>query len=259
MITNAALHSINFVNAGSKAISINHKWITVHKGDMYFIPATAHIQEGPTSMDFQEQSFLFTSDDLQQAVFRSIALYGYDLNMPETTPVRYHYAADFGVKTFFQAERLYGSNLLADTPNLKNIKLNELLGFIIASQQNGATEVMRTILRQVDQEECQFKAIISKHIFENLTIDELAALTNKSLTAFKNYFQRILGETPHRWIIKQRLLHARILTTSTKKAISQISYECRFDNISHFIKLFKREFGKTPLSMRQELNLTHNR
>ena len=258
MITHAALHSINFVNAGCKSISIDNKTLTVKKGDVYFVPASAIIEYGHTTVDFSEQPFLFTASELQQAEFRSMVLYGIALNIPEANTVRYHYAADFGVRTFFQACRLYGGHLVSEIPNLKNVKMNELLGFITASQQDGATEVMHTIIRQVDQDENQFKAIISNHIFENLTINELAALTNKSLTAFKSYFIRVFGDTPHRWIIKQRLLRARLSVVLTNKAVSQIGYECRFDNISHFIKLFKREFGITPLSMRQVVSQTAN-
>lgn len=50
----------------------------------------------------------------------------------------------------------------------------------------------------------------------------------------------------------KRIQRARLLVVTTGKSISEIGYECGFNNISHFIKLFKREFQITPLSMRQE-------
>ena len=55
---------------------------------------------------------------------------------------------------------------------------------------------------------------------------------------------------PHRWYIKQRLMHSRLLLISTSKSISEIGNECTFPNTSHFIKLFKKEFRMTPAAYR---------
>lgn len=51
---------------------------------------------------------------------------------------------------------------------------------------------------------------------------------------------------PHRWFIRQRLMRSRLLLISTSKSISEIGVECAFPNTSHFIKLFKKEYGCTP-------------
>ena len=51
---------------------------------------------------------------------------------------------------------------------------------------------------------------------------------------------------PHRWFIKQRLIQSRLLLISTSKSISEIGIECTFPNTSHFIKLFKKQYGTTP-------------
>ena len=37
---------------------------------------------------------------------------------------------------------------------------------------------------------------------------------------------------------------------STNKSISEIGNDCNFPNTSHFIKLFKKEYGMTPASYR---------
>jgi AraC-like DNA-binding protein len=41
-------------------------------------------------------------------------------------------------------------------------------------------------------------------------------------------------------------MQSRLLLISTSKSISEIGNECTFPNTSHFIKLFKKEFGCTP-------------
>ncbi len=92
------------------------------------------------------------------------------------------------------------------------------------------------------------------HIFDDISIDELAALCNRSLTSFKKEFKRVFLMPPHQWFIRQRLMHARMLLISTSKSISQIGSECAFPNTSHFIKLFKKEYGMTPATYRSRHN-----
>ncbi len=75
---------------------------------------------------------------------------------------------------------------------------------------------------------------------------ELARRCNKSLTSFKKDFKQHFHETPHKWLLKQRLMHSRLLLTSTGKSVSEIGLECNFPNTSHYIKLFKQEYGVTP-------------
>jgi AraC-like DNA-binding protein len=38
----------------------------------------------------------------------------------------------------------------------------------------------------------------------------------------------------------------------TDKNVSEIAYECGFENTSHFIKIYKRHYGFTPNSVRAE-------
>lgn len=75
---------------------------------------------------------------------------------------------------------------------------------------------------------------------------------NRSLTSFKKEFRRHFQMPPHKWYIRQRLMHSRLLLISTSKSISEIGNECTFPNTSHFIKLFKKEYQMTPATYRHK-------
>ena len=75
-------------------------------------------------------------------------------------------------------------------------------------------------------------------------------LTNRSLTSFKKEFRRHFEMPPHKWYIRQRLMHSRLLLISTSKSISERGVECTFPTPSHFIKLFKKEDRMTPAAYR---------
>ena len=73
----------------------------------------------------------------------------------------------------------------------------------------------------------------------DISVEELAGKCNRSLTSFKKEFRKHFFEPPHKWFIRQRLMHSRLLLISTNKSISEIGNDCNFPNTSHFIKLFK--------------------
>ena len=91
-----------------------------------------------------------------------------------------------------------------------------------------------------------FEQIVYNHMFKDVSIEQLSEICNRSLTSFKKEFKRHFEMPPHKWYIRQRLMHSRLLLISTSKSVSEIGHECAFPNTSHFIKLFKKEYSITP-------------
>ena len=131
----------------------------------------------------------------------------------------------------------------------ENIKLTELI-YLIVSQDKACLK--NKVLNNVDTARDNFEQIIYSHIFTDISIEKLAEKCNRSLTSFKKEFRRHFFMPPHRWFIKQRLMQSRLLLISTSKSISEIGIECTFPNTSHFIKLFKKQYGLTPAIYRNQ-------
>ena len=87
-------------------------------------------------------------------------------------------------------------------------------------------------------------------MFKDVSIEQLSEICNRSLPSFKKEFKRHFEMPPHKWYIRQRLMHSRLLLISTTKSVSEIGHECAFPNTSHFIKLFKKEYAITPSAYR---------
>lgn len=250
-------NQIGYITNGSKTIYYTNARYTINRDEIYLLPPGRHYVENTPSIDgpFKETCFAFDNQSMADALSTIVALYGIEIRKPNST--RADLAAphvngpiwpEMGL--FFESLAPYmDTEYMSQHYNLLKLKLSEL-AYIILMHDNNALQYK--LLQCIDRISDPFESIVRASIFEDLSIEELAIRTNKSLTAFKNDFTRIFNDTPHHWIINQRLLHARLLVISTGKAISQIGYECKFDNTSHFIKLFKREFGQTPLAMRQE-------
>jgi AraC-like DNA-binding protein len=140
------------------------------------------------------------------------------------------------------------NNLTLGNDVVLRIKLTELAFLILSSGDNC---LRHKLLRLADNRKRHFLEVIYSNIFSNVTIGELAELTHRSLTLFKKDFRAHFGCSPHRWLVEQRLLHSRIMLSTTSATISEIANECLFVNVSHFIKLFKRRYGVTPTVYRE--------
>lgn len=248
---------IGLVESGAKMIHYAQGKYTIRAGEIYFLsPGKHYIENTPLEgQPYKETCIAFDNQTMADALSTLVLLYGMEVRHPvggRPDPTQAHVStrAWSDMRLYFESLEPYlETDYLTLHPQLMRLKLAEFAYMVVAQKEYG---LQYKLLQCIDRLSDPFESIIRNSVFENLTIEELALRTNKSLTSFKNDFQRVFGDTPHRWIIKQRLLHARLLVVSTNKAISQIGYECKFDNISHFIKLFKREFDSTPLSMRQE-------
>ena len=130
----------------------------------------------------------------------------------------------------------------------QRIKLNELI-YLLLTEEDGC--IRRKVLRSSDTASGQFVNIIYENIFNDVSVEMLAEMTNRSLTSFKKEFKRLFNAPPHKWIVEQRLDRARVMLASTTRTVSEIGAECAFSNISHFIKLFKQRYNETPASFRR--------
>lgn len=80
----------------------------------------------------------------------------------------------------------------------------------------------------------------------DLTLDEFAHYTGRSLSTFKKDFASIFHNTPSRWIVKRRLEEAKNLMEKLGRKPADVYLEVGFKNLSHFSTAFKREFGVSP-------------
>jgi AraC family transcriptional regulator len=63
-------------------------------------------------------------------------------------------------------------------------------------------------------------------------------------------FRETTGESPHQFVLRQRISHAKFLLSSPDLSIAQIAVECGFANSGHLTQTFKRYVGLTPSEYR---------
>lgn len=110
------------------------------------------------------------------------------------------------------------------------------------------------VLNSTDPEKELIERQINEFVFMGISLAEFAERNNRSLSSFKKKFKDYFNETPHKWVHRKRLMHARLMLLQTTKPVNQIASECFFNNSSHFSKSFRQEFGLNPTEYRHQYN-----
>jgi AraC-like DNA-binding protein len=99
--------------------------------------------------------------------------------------------------------------------------------------------------------------LIFKHINENfrqhISLEEISVLTSMTVPAFCRFFKKTTGKTFTKLVNEYRVVHATKLLSESQSSITDICYECGFNNFSHFNKLFKEFTGKSASKYRSEM------
>jgi len=99
--------------------------------------------------------------------------------------------------------------------------------------------------------------VIYKHINENfkehISLEEASGLVSMTVPAFCRYFKKSTGKPFTKLVNEYRVVHATKLLAESNMSITEISFECGFNNFSHFNKLFKEFSGKSASVYRSEL------
>ena len=94
------------------------------------------------------------------------------------------------------------------------------------------------------------KQYINDHYTETLKLEDMARLVGMTPTSFSRFFKLRTGKTLSDYVLDIRLgFAARMLVDSTKN-ISEICFECGFNNLSNFNRIFKGRRGVTPKEFR---------
>ncbi len=228
---------------------------TIRRGEIFLLSVGNHYTEcvPDKNTHFEMILFYYTPSDLQRVLMHLTVTYGLHISNSHSCEHCRRGSCVVGPangqqQNFFTATNNYLRECdFIRSETAENIKMTELI-FLIIAQQDSC--IKSRLLSTVDKEQSSFEQIVFAHLFAQISIEELAEKTNRSLTSFKKEFRRHFKIPPHKWFVLQRLNHARLQLISTSKSISEIGNECSFPNTSHFIKLFKRNYNLTPVAYR---------
>ena len=79
-----------------------------------------------------------------------------------------------------------------------------------------------------------------------LSVSDLAHLSGRSISSFNRDFKKAFHAPPKQWLTAKRMQLATELLIKNNTTVTEVAAELGYENISHFIKLFKSEYDITP-------------
>jgi AraC-like DNA-binding protein len=96
---------------------------------------------------------------------------------------------------------------------------------------------------------------VEQHFNEEINIKDVASIVNLSVPSFCNYFKKSVHTTFTDFLNNYRIQKACLLLQQ-EKTIAETCFECGFNNVPYFNKVFKTITKKTPSTFKKE-KFTH--
>ncbi|MFK7000169.1 helix-turn-helix domain-containing protein [Flavobacterium oreochromis] len=127
--------------------------------------------------------------------------------------------------------------------HLTHIKLEEILLYLLNKEPERISSFFQNTLSRDKHK--SIKDIIQQHENNHLTIEELAFLSNMSISTFKRKFTEIYQISPKKYFISKKMEKARNELMLNKRP-SDLYHELGYENLSAFSNEFKKYYGVSP-------------
>jgi AraC family transcriptional regulator len=94
---------------------------------------------------------------------------------------------------------------------------------------------------------------IGDNLADDLRLSQLAAIVGMIPHYFADLFRRSTGYAPHRYVLLQRVEHARQSLRDSGRSIIEVGLDAGFQNPSHFARVFRKFVGTSPSRFRSEM------
>ena len=147
---------------------------------------------------------------------------------------------------------------LLNTLSTKKDKFYSVIDFLTIlyklSLADGTRELATSSFAKVNEDSdsrriLKVKDYISKHFTEEIRLAELVGM---SPTSFSRFFKLRSGKTLSDYIVEKRLGVAARQLVDTTNSISEICYDCGFNTLSNFNRLFRKHKGCSPREFREK-------
>lgn len=240
-----------YVVRGKKLWQSSRGKYCIQAGEAIFVKKGANVIH-----QFFEEGFcslmIFVPDDFITNVIKESATPLPQCKVDDTDTVMYLHLDDV-LTTYFLSVLSYLSKEIQPPGNLLEIKFKELILDLMLSAQNSS--LCSYFKSLCDGRKTSLREVMESNFMYNMRLEQFAYLSGRSVSAFKSDFIKAFNSPPGKWLLQRRLEHAKYLLEVTDKNINELAFDTGFENASHFIKIFKKTYGITPLQLRKSVQL----
>ena len=239
-------------------------WIKKGKGTLIVQADVHEFNENDIFVIASNKAHLF-KNEITSAGIESISLFfGLDHqknlvgNIPELKKTFNFY------KRIIPCNKLEGKHLIETRHNLESLIEAEsesqfliFLKILISLKQD--LQIENTKMSPYSEKDGARMKKIMSYTLENFKNDIYITCVSKQIAytpeAFCRFFKKRTNKTYIQYLNELRISEAcRLILNQEQSDISKVAFECGFNNVSHFNRVFKKMKGNSPLKFRSHLN-----
>jgi len=247
---------LSFITEGSGSRIVGDSVEEFHPGDLIFIgPRIPHVWFSASPVLNQHSGrtlesvyLLFNQDILPEGL----------TSLPEFKEVNH------ALRLSERGIRITGdtlnqvSRIMLQLPYLNTMKrlmffyeIMDIIGRSESFSYLASSDYIRTRFTPTSQRVQTIHEFLMLNYQEEINLDKIASIVHMAPASACRFFKASTGLTIFEYLNKIKIDYACKLLLNTELNIVDISYDCGFNNLSHFNKQFRKFLGKTPSEFRK--------
>ena len=238
-------HSLIYIVSGKLEITDGGKKTILHPGDCAFMRRDNRMwlqKRASENRPYRSVVMKFSRNFLKE-FFQTIPPRHLPSNLKREKESLVKFPPErMDVRSLFESMLPYFDAGVQPDKDILKLKMTEGMRAILKSDVN----LYASLFDFVEPWKIDIVDFMEKNYMNELSMEEFAYYTGRSLATFKRDFKKVSELTPQKWLIRRRLEAARDLIHKGGRKVSEICFDVGFKNLSHFSKLYKEMYGIAP-------------
>ncbi len=237
---------IIYIISGKFALTLNDNVFVLSKGESAFIPSG--IIHGGTPENCVYQCAVFSLEKMLPLI-----------------PIRQEqYERELGQGDYIPPVKLENTHIIKLFYTLKNKNhgyefatqglIFQIIGEILSEKSNAKTQANSSADTKRIKKIKDVLRLIRNDYAKSLTLEILAETAGLNLQYLCKSFKRITGKTPIDYLNFYRIECAAEFLQLGEMNVTEIAFACGFNDLSYFIKMFKKQKNMSPREFKKQLN-----
>ena len=244
-------HVIMHIKSGRMLIDDHERHIEVNAGQTVFVRRDHQVRVHKTGCDglpYSAVSIVFDRNFLKDYFGANLRHKKFTEPYPKIETSAIILPEESKAKsTLIDLQRYIKADVLPDADESNNLKAGVLQSLL---EEN--PDLYPVLFDFNEPWKIDILEFMERNFKSDLSLEELASYTGRSLAGFKRDFARISPLTPQKWLIRHRLEAALKMIVNEKMPVGEACLKSGFKNRTHFIRVFKEMFGVAPSEAKED-------
>lgn len=242
-------YALNYVRSGEMELDNGRERIRVGKGECVFIPRDHHITmyKRPKEGERYCGIFLMFTRRFLREMFGKLGARSVPAGTPKLGGAVVKLPQTAELASLFASMTPYFDPGVKPMDDFMELKLQEGLLALLHVDRRFAP----TLFDFNEPWKIDILEFMNENYMYELTMEEMAHYTGRSLATFKRDFRKVSDLTPEKWLVRKRLEAAYARLQEGGRKIADVCAEVGFRNPSHFSTAFRKRYGMSPTAAGQ--------